>query len=130
MRRGRRSGGLLGVLATIAVAEHRRRQRARREAMRPHAERERAKLARSRAEIIDELTRLDGECCHACGASFGPHGCHVDHTLPVARGGLTEMANLALLCAGCNLAKGAKSPRQWRRRPCCERHAWAWAAKS
>ena len=33
---------------------------------------------------------------------------HVDHVVPVSRGGRTELTNLQLLCSQCNLAKGNK----------------------
>lgn len=35
---------------------------------------------------------------------------HCDHILPISRGGLTELTNLQILCAKCNLEKGAKMP--------------------
>ncbi|MGA7744511.1 MAG: HNH endonuclease [Polyangia bacterium] len=50
-------------------------------------------------------------CC-ACG-----HGAkegvklHVDHIIPVARGGRTEKKNLQILCTSCNLGKGDRSER-------------------
>jgi len=52
------------------------------------------------------------KCC-ACG-----HGreegvkLHVDHIIPVSQGGLTEMGNLQVLCATCNLGKGNRSVRK------------------
>lgn len=33
---------------------------------------------------------------------------HVDHIVPVSRGGLSEMDNLQTLCATCNFGKGAR----------------------
>ena len=35
---------------------------------------------------------------------------HLDHILPLVRGGSNDKANLQWLCAACNLAKGAKHP--------------------
>lgn len=35
---------------------------------------------------------------------------HVDHIMPLARGGLHESRNIQLLCPPCNLQKGAKDP--------------------
>jgi 5-methylcytosine-specific restriction endonuclease McrA len=48
--------------------------------------------------------------CAACGASPAiDAGCrlHVDHIVPVARGGETLLGNLQTLCADCNRGKGA-----------------------
>ena len=44
--------------------------------------------------------------CVACGRECcSPH---IDHKLPVALGGTDEIDNLQVLCAACNLHKGAK----------------------
>lgn len=34
---------------------------------------------------------------------------HYDHIIPLAQGGLNDVANIQLLCDGCNTSKGAKS---------------------
>ena len=55
------------------------------------------------------LTR-DRFRCKFCGASPANDvgvSLHIDHIVPVARGGRTELANLQTLCAQCNLMKGA-----------------------
>jgi 5-methylcytosine-specific restriction endonuclease McrA len=49
--------------------------------------------------------------CTACGASpANEPGCklHVDHVVPVAKGGETLLDNLRTLCAECNIGKGAR----------------------
>ena len=52
-------------------------------------------------------TRARGRCeyCHApqrtCGYRF-----HIEHIIPRAQGGSNALANRALACASCNLAKG------------------------
>ena len=56
-----------------------------------------------RAAVLDR----DGEVCVYCGDTEGPF--HIDHVHPWSRGGLHTMANLAVACATCNLAKGAKT---------------------
>ena len=38
---------------------------------------------------------------------------HVDHIVPVARGGSNWPSNLQLLCGRCNRSKGAKTMAQW-----------------
>ena len=35
---------------------------------------------------------------------------HVDHIVPLANGGKTELTNLQLLCPKCNLQKSARDP--------------------
>lgn len=49
-------------------------------------------------------------CCEYCQSAeritSGPM--HVEHILPMAKGGKTEPANLAYSCARCNLHKGAR----------------------
>jgi 5-methylcytosine-specific restriction endonuclease McrA len=42
--------------------------------------------------------------CRQCGAPAS----HVDHVMPVLLGGTHDERNLQALCAGCNLAKGAR----------------------
>lgn len=53
---------------------------------------------------IDVLQR-DGRRCRACGATADDATLHIDHIVPVSRGGLTEMSNLQVLCQSCNLGK-------------------------
>lgn len=64
---------------------------------------ERSKMTdRLRADIL----RRDGYRCRMCGTSV-QHGAvlHVDHVIPVSRGGLTVPENLQILCQACNLGK-------------------------
>lgn len=49
--------------------------------------------------------RRDGGRCVQCGAESN---LHFDHIIPVARGGATTIENLQILCAQCNLSKGAR----------------------
>ena len=44
---------------------------------------------------------------------------HLDHYVPIAEGGLHCDWNLDLLCAECNLEKGAKWPNEW-----CKAKGW------
>jgi 5-methylcytosine-specific restriction protein A len=53
--------------------------------------------------LRDQILARDRWTCQQCGA----RATHVDHVVPVARGGTDHPGNLQALCAGCNLAKGA-----------------------
>jgi hypothetical protein len=47
----------------------------------------------------------DGHRCRLCGTTDGEM--HLDHIHPWSKGGANTVDNLQVLCAGCNLAKGA-----------------------
>lgn len=51
-----------------------------------------------------ERAREQCEYCR-CFLAFAPATFEVDHVLPLARGGGTDLTNLALACGGCNGAK-------------------------
>jgi 5-methylcytosine-specific restriction endonuclease McrA len=51
------------------------------------------------------LQALMADPCSYCG---GPGG-HIDHIVPVARGGPNEITNLAAICARCNSRKRTRS---------------------
>ena len=64
---------------------------------------------------IDQIAQRDKG--YICGKPGGKWGCgnffrreqmHVDHIHPVSRGGTSDLDNLQLLCATCNISKGAK----------------------
>lgn len=65
------------------------------------AQRERAKMTPAVREAVFER---DGRACRACGIT---DNLHIDHVVPISRGGLTVMENLAVLCGSCNASKGA-----------------------
>lgn len=47
-------------------------------------------------------------CCRQCGREVASGSGHIDHIVPLARGGAHAQENLQLLCAPCNLTKGAR----------------------
>lgn len=48
----------------------------------------------------------DGNTCQQCGA-YSPSGMHVDHVVPLSRGGHPlSRNNLQVLCERCNMSKG------------------------
>ncbi len=52
-----------------------------------------------------EILRRDGHRCKACGSSADDGPLHVDHIVPVSKGGATTRENLQTLCQACNLGK-------------------------
>jgi len=79
-----------------------------------------AQAARRRGRLIGSYKAVDvvtlyrmqgGRCASArCGRDLGVVGYHVDHVVPVSKGGTNRFGNLQLLCPRCNLTKGAKMP--------------------
>lgn len=47
--------------------------------------------------------------CWWCGIKVNDHY-HVDHRLPISKGGSNDKSNLVISCAPCNRRKGAKMP--------------------
>lgn len=53
----------------------------------------------------------DGRVCRYCGRKIGPRETlHIDHVLPVTRGGSHDPSNLVVACMRCNSRKGALTP--------------------
>lgn len=83
---------------------------------RSDAQIERAKMT---ASMRRRVLERDGHWCVGCGWPHTPDGSpdgsglHIDHMVPVSRGGRTEMGNLTVLCAPCNLSKGALTFDEW-----------------
>ncbi len=48
--------------------------------------------------------------CAVCAHSIKKGGYHLDHIMPLARGGTNHRENLQVLCPACNLSKSAKHP--------------------
>lgn len=64
------------------------------------------------ADDVKRIYRQQRGRCLNCRASL-KDGYHVDHIVPLARGGSNWPGNLQLLCPPCNIAKGAKDPIEW-----------------
>ena len=73
----------------------------------------------------DDILRIyadQNEKCAYCGISIYwhiPNDIHIDHILPLARGGSNYPDNLACSCASCNLEKGDKTISEW-----CATRGW------
>jgi 5-methylcytosine-specific restriction endonuclease McrA len=60
-----------------------------------------ATYARNRKVILDAATH-----CALCGDPFAPdEAIHIDHRLPLSKGGTSELVNLQASHATCNLQK-------------------------
>ena len=60
------------------------------------------------------MTRQRGRCVY-CKAAFTETGYHVDHIVPLARGGLNDRTNIQLTCPNCNRRKTTKLPHEFAR---------------
>jgi 5-methylcytosine-specific restriction endonuclease McrA len=54
------------------------------------------------------------KACYWCGVRCA-RAYHVDHYIPLSRGGLHEISNLVIACPRCNLTKNAKDPLEFAR---------------
>lgn len=69
----------------------------------------RARKAAKRTTLISDMMELQRGRCAYCAVSLGK-GFHVDHIMPLKRGGPDERSNLQLTCVACNLSKNARHP--------------------
>lgn len=101
-------------------AEHHKEKRKRylsspsgRERHRTHGQ---TRYAREKAAFVErvdvyELLRSSQGRCAYCGADVAGRF-HVDHFIPISKGGKHERSNLRISCPSCNLRKGAKLPEE------------------
>lgn len=61
------------------------------------------------AELSESWNERDFYGCYWCGADLAD-GFHVDHVIPLSRGGPHTVHNLVPACPECNLSKGDKMP--------------------
>jgi len=60
-------------------------------------------------KFLEALYLIQDGKCNNCGSLFkkGKNSFHVDHVMPLAKGGVHKDDNIQLLCPSCNLSKGA-----------------------
>lgn len=61
-------------------------------------------------DVVQNLMRLQRGKCACCHKDLGKSGYHLDHIMPLAKGGTNTDDNVQLLCPACNLSKHAKHP--------------------
>lgn len=81
-----------------AAAENCRARRARRLSLQGHVS----------PGIKEALIDVQLGLCLICNSTISLKGSHLDHVVPLCRGGRHEDTNLEVLCASCNLSKGSK----------------------
>ena len=64
-------------------------------------------------EEILSLYSQQNECCFYCHAPVPWDKKHVEHKIPLSRGGSNFADNLAISCASCNLSKGKKTHKEF-----------------
>lgn len=60
--------------------------------------------------LVQRLVRLQKGRCACCAEKVVPEKFHVDHIMPLSKGGEHNDKNIQLLCGRCNLQKHAKHP--------------------
>lgn len=84
------------------------------ERARLHLRKEKRKLAPGKFTATDiraQFAAQSGRCL--CGADLTV-AWHIDHIVPISRGGTNWPHNIQLLCPPCNLDKGAKTMTEWK----------------
>jgi len=71
--------------------------------------RERAAEGTLSKNLAQRLIRLQKGKCRACGKPLGDDY-HIDHIMPLAKGGTNMDSNCQLLHSKCNMSKGARDP--------------------
>jgi 5-methylcytosine-specific restriction endonuclease McrA len=67
---------------------------------------------RSWHRIRELVNRRDNGVCQCCGEHCPETG-HVDHIIPLSRGGDDKLDNLVWACEKCNLSKGNRTLSEW-----------------
>lgn len=102
------------------TAEHKEQKRLYRAANGPmNAANRRRRTARQRAaegnHTADDVKRqykAQKGRCYYCGCKVGS-SYHVDHVIPLSRGGSNGPENIVVACSSCNLSKANKMPHEW-----------------
>jgi 5-methylcytosine-specific restriction endonuclease McrA len=64
---------------------------------------------------VRQMVRDQGGVCAYCESSLSG-SYHVDHMIPLSRGGRNDWTNLAIACRNCNLSKGSMTVEEFFRR--------------
>lgn len=64
---------------------------------------------------VRNIIKLQKNKCAYCRVSFDKEKYHIDHIMPLARGGSNYPKNIQILCGPCNLRKSDKDPMEFSR---------------
>ncbi len=62
---------------------------------------------------IERIRSSDNVSCYWCTDNFNGKDMHIDHVIPVSKGGSHSIGNLCASCVSCNTSKKAKSIKEW-----------------
>lgn len=71
------------------------------------------KVKISQKEINALIKVYNNKCCY-CSIDLNKSNIHLDHYIPLARGGEHNINNLVPSCNKCNLSKGSKLLEEWK----------------
>lgn len=63
-------------------------------------------------QINAAINKQNNKCTY-CKGDFSEVGMHIDHYVPISKGGWNLICNIQCLCPTCNLKKGAKDPKEF-----------------
>lgn len=61
---------------------------------------------------FSKWTKTQPKVCKYCGEDCSSNY-HVDHVIPLSKGGKHDLSNLTIACQTCNISKGNKSLEEW-----------------
>lgn len=66
------------------------------------------------AQIQDQLKRQKSKC-YWCQSKLdqGKGAFHIDHVVPLSRGGSNDISNIVIACPTCNMSRNNKLPHEW-----------------
>lgn len=94
--------------AAVRCWRERNRERVRASVQRQRAVRRKARIGEIPSNHMEQLLGFQGGCCAYCHEELIEH--HVDHVIPLSRGGAHSWENLVLACPACNQWKYTKLP--------------------
>lgn len=65
-------------------------------------------------QIQEKINYQRGRCANCTEKLLGKY--HIDHVMPLSKGGSNYITNIEILCPGCNIAKSARLPEEWAKR--------------